>query len=207
MPVERRGRTVDHADVQCLIGGVVVGTDAHAHDPTSKSSVEPGASTCSALSVASVVPDGTFAIEDGPSFVALPPPTTEGIETLLLRVISRVQRCVARGSSANDDIPLDTLDEMRAASAAERSAGAFAGRTGRYEVFFEGFLRGSAVRSANALASEGAARLRPAAASLHCGLRLHENDREGIHGRRCAARCAPRARRALWRHTARFEAA
>ena len=44
---------------------------------------------------------------------------------------------------------------MRAASTAERPAGAFAGRTGRYEAFFEGF-------------------------SVHCGVRLHENDREGI---------------------------
>ena len=102
-----------------------------------------------------VVPDGTFAIQDRASFVSLSPPTTDENETLLLRVVSRVRRCVARGRNANDDVPLDTLDELRAASAAERSTGAFVGRTGRYEAFFEGF-------------------------SLHCGVRLYENDREGI---------------------------
>jgi hypothetical protein len=63
----------------------------------------------------------------------VPPPTTEEIEALLLRIVSRVRRCVARGRNASDNVPLDTLDEMRAASAAERSAGAFEGRAGRYE--------------------------------------------------------------------------
>ena len=63
--------------------------------------------------------------------------------------------CVARASKADDDSPLDSLDEMRAASAAERSVATFERRPGRHEAFFEGF-------------------------SLHCGVRLHENDREGI---------------------------
>ena len=94
-------------------------------------------------------------MEDQPSVVALTPPTTEEIEALLLRVASRVRRCVARSIDVHSDVPLDTLDEMRAASAAERSKKAFDGRAGRFEAFFEGF-------------------------SLHFGVRLHENNREGI---------------------------
>lgn len=89
------------------------------------------------------------------SFVALPPPTPCEIEALLLRVVSRVRRCVARSIDVHSDVPLDTLDDMRAASAAERAKTAFDGRAGRFETFFEGL-------------------------SLHCGVRLHENDHEGI---------------------------
>ena len=53
-----------------------------------------------------VVPDGAFAIEDQPSFVALPPPTTDEIEALLLRVVARVRRCVGRTHDTDDDTPL-----------------------------------------------------------------------------------------------------
>ena len=114
-----------------------------------------------------VVPDGTFAIEDRPSFVSLSPPTTEEIEALLPRVVSRVRRCVARRSDANDDAPLDTLDEMRAASAAERSSGAFVGRTGLYEAFFEGFSLHSGCASTRTIAkaSSACAATAPAARS------------------------------------------
>lgn len=102
-----------------------------------------------------VVPDGTFAVEGEPSFVALPSPTTKEIEALLLRVVSRVRRCVAQSIDPHSDVPLESLDEIGAASAGETPRAPFERRAGRYEAFFEGF-------------------------SLHCGVRLHANDREGI---------------------------
>jgi hypothetical protein len=108
-------------------------------------------------------PDGVFAVpapdEERASFVALPPPSRDDVEALLVRIVKRVLRCVAKHFEGRSD---DLADDVMALIAAD----AFRGITrpeppanerprARFEAFLEGF-------------------------SLHCGVRLHENDRQGI---------------------------
>ena len=104
-----------------------------------------------------VTVDGIFDVKDEeePSFAPLPPPSKAELEALLLRVVSRVRRCLVKANLLDDAASLDTLDRLRAEAASERSGVPFEPRAGRFEAFCEGY-------------------------SLHCGVRLHENDRQGI---------------------------
>ena len=107
-----------------------------------------------------VMPDGVFAVpapdEERASFIALPPPTTEEVEHLLTRVVKRVTRCMTRYfEGRSDDVALDAMDALAAASMATRKDGALERRQGRQEAFLEGF-------------------------SLHAATHLHGNDRAGL---------------------------
>ena len=90
------------------------------------------------------------------SFIALPPPTTEEVEHLLTRVVMRVTQCMKRYfEGRSDDVALDAMDALAAASMATRKDGALERRQGRQEAFLEGF-------------------------SLHAATHLHRNDRAGL---------------------------
>jgi hypothetical protein len=109
------------------------------------------------------VPDGVFTIpapdEERPSFIALDPPTCDEVDALLARVVRRVRRCIERAlDMRNDDAAKDALSSLAAASIDERRGhvdGELERPRGRFEAFLDGF-------------------------SLHCGVRLHENDRAGV---------------------------
>ena len=110
-----------------------------------------------------VRPDGVFAIpapdEERASFIGLPPPARVDVEALLARVVVRVRRCVEKHFAgrtdelANEVMDLLASDSLRAA--ASSAASSDERPSGRFEAFLDGF-------------------------SLHCGVHLHENDRQGI---------------------------
>lgn len=91
------------------------------------------------------------------SFVALPPPSRDDVDALLARVVARVWRCVERHfEGRTDELAGDALAQLAAASVAPAARVDDDDRPrGRFEAFLDGF-------------------------SLHCGVRLHENDRAGI---------------------------
>ena len=110
-----------------------------------------------------VRPDGVFAMpapdEERASFIALPPPSRQDVEALLARVAVRVVRCVEKHfDGRSDDLANDVMALLAADSArgaANASAPSPERTRGRFEAFLDGF-------------------------SLHCGVHLHENDRQGI---------------------------
>jgi hypothetical protein len=107
-----------------------------------------------------VLPDGVFTIpapdEERPSFVALDPPSRDEIDALLTTLVRRVRRAVERALAGRDDDAADVMASLAASSVAPRGASVDLARPrGRFESFLDGF-------------------------SLHCGVRLHENDRDGI---------------------------
>jgi len=112
-----------------------------------------------------VRPDGVFAMpapdEERASFIALPPPTRVDVETLLARVVVRVLRCVEKHFAGRGDELANKIMDLLASDSLRAAASALAPSherpTGRFEAFLEGF-------------------------SLHCGVRLHENDRQASSG-------------------------
>jgi len=105
----------------------------------------------------SVLVDGVFDVQDDdtPTFVNLPPPSDAELDTLLLRVVTRVRRALEKAHLLEDAGAADTLDHLRAEAAAGKPVAPVERHRGRHEAFFEGY-------------------------SLHAGVHLHENDREGI---------------------------
>lgn len=104
-----------------------------------------------------VLPDGVFEVQDddNPTFVSLPPPSDAELDTLLLRVVTRVRRALEKANLLEDPGAADTLDHLRAQAVAGKPGPPVERHRGRHEAFFEGY-------------------------SLHAGVHLHENDRQGI---------------------------
>jgi hypothetical protein len=107
-----------------------------------------------------VTVDGVFALpgpeEEKPTFVQLDAPDAAEIESLLIRLVTRIRRCVEKHQQGKDETFDDALTSTLSASLhARRSDVGLKPDPRRHEAFCEGF-------------------------SLHCGVRLHENDRAGI---------------------------
>jgi hypothetical protein len=108
-------------------------------------------------------PDGVFAMpapdEERASFIELPPPAHAEVEALLARVVVRVLRCVEKHFAGRaDELAHDVMDLLASDSlrgAASSRASSHRRASGRFEAFLDGF-------------------------SLHCGVHLHANDRQGI---------------------------
>jgi hypothetical protein len=100
-----------------------------------------------------LTPDGVFELdEDGPArFVSLPPPEDEDVEAILRRVIRRTARVLAAYDEESED---EALAALQAAEVERRVRYPHPFPHVRRSAFLEGF-------------------------SLHAGVRIHENDREG----------------------------
>ena len=100
-----------------------------------------------------VVPDGVF-LDDG-SFLAAPPRTDEAIEAVLVRIVGRLRRLLEPLRTASNAAP-EALDLQYAELVRELpGAPARLPLTGKRTAFIDGF-------------------------SLHAGVHLHANDREGL---------------------------
>jgi hypothetical protein len=105
-----------------------------------------------------LVPDGVFL--DG-AFVPLPPPTDDELDALLLTITRRVSRLAKRRGVLEHDAPDDALAAVQAAAAQAPLPFpdpllAPSQRKKRHTATYEGF-------------------------SLHAGVRIHGNDREGLY--------------------------
>jgi len=100
-----------------------------------------------------LTPDGVFELdEDGPArFVSLPPPKDEDVEAILRRVIRRTARVLADYDEESED---EALAALQAAEVGRRIRYPDPFPHVRRSAFLEGF-------------------------SLHAGVRIHENDRDG----------------------------
>ena len=103
-----------------------------------------------------LVPDGVFALgEEGPArFVALPPPGDEDVAAVLERIVRRVAKALAERAEELDE-GADALTSLQAAEVDRRTRFPDPLQHARRSAFLDGF-------------------------SLHAGVRVHGNDREGL---------------------------
>ena len=104
-----------------------------------------------------LIPDGVFDVErpGRARFVGLPAPSEDELERILTTVIRRVTHHIARDREVERAIEEDALAELQAAEVDRRMRFPDPFKHARHSVALDGF-------------------------SLHAGVRIHENDREGL---------------------------